>query len=571
MKFLQHFKFLVNYKTWKILKLSIVAIAVFLFSIPAMAASAVEYALILALVAAGIISGAGQIGDPTNSINPINISFPAFTYSDGVNNNATNPCTFPTSVNQGQNLGGCSSTEPVQVPLTFFVSAIPTSNMVWSTDAPSGSASLVVNSDDSRFATFTALQAGTYHVIAKVNPNQLGNSLFTFTFTETAVQSVTAIPGTDQAVNINNVVSLDGSGSTSPANTPLSYQWSFVSVPSGSQAVLNNASSVTSTFTPDKPGNYVVQLTVSSLINNIPVTNSANLNISTSVVAPVADAGSAQTVHPVSQVVLNSSQSFDPNGLPLTYHWTLQTPAGSNASLSNANSANPSFIVDVLGSYTASLVVNDGYLDSSPASVVIDTFNSAPIANAGSSGSTTVGTLVSLNGSGSSDADHDSLSYSWSLISKPAGSTALISNANQAIASFVPDLPGTYVAGLIVNDGFVSSSQATVQILTISNVTSIIQSIQALESTISGFPSSVFKNKNMQNTLINKLNSVISDINAGKYSDAASQLQNDISGKMNGCVASGAPSNSDWILNCPAQIQIYNLLQPIIANVKNLH
>jgi len=42
-----------------------------------------------------------------------------------------------------------------------------------------------------------------------------------------------------------------------------------------------------------------------------------------------------------------------------TYNWTLQRPAGSNAVLIGANTAEPAFLADVSGSYTASLTVTD--------------------------------------------------------------------------------------------------------------------------------------------------------------------------------------------------------------------
>jgi hypothetical protein len=40
----------------------------------------------------------------------------------------------------------------------------------------------------------------------------------------------------------------------------------------------------------------------------------------------------------------------------------------------------------------------------------------------------------------------------------------VISNPTAQMATFVPDLPGTFVAQLIVNDGIVDSTPATVQI-----------------------------------------------------------------------------------------------------------
>ena len=59
---------------------------------------------------------------------------------------------------------------------------------------------------------------------------------------------------------------------------------------------------------------------------------------------------------------------------------------------------------------------NDGTVNSDPDSVIITTINVAPVANAGpdQAGMAPV-SLVTLNGSGSSDANGDPLTYSWSL------------------------------------------------------------------------------------------------------------------------------------------------------------
>ena len=68
----------------------------------------------------------------------------------------------------------------------------------------------------------------------------------------------------------------------------------------------------------------------------------------------------------------------------------------------------------------------------------------------------------------SSDADNDPLTYSWSL-TRPTGSNALITTPNIVKPTFVPDIPGTYVAQLIVNDGFTNSSPVTVTITAVSS------------------------------------------------------------------------------------------------------
>ncbi len=88
--------------------------------------------------------------------------------------------------------------------------------------------------------------------------------------------------------------------------------------------------------------------------------------------APVANAGPAQTIAaPGTPVTLDGTASADPNGDTLTYTWTLQVPTGSNATLTGADTATPTFTPDINGTYTATLVVNDGTVDSAPSTVTV--------------------------------------------------------------------------------------------------------------------------------------------------------------------------------------------------------
>ncbi|MCB9636037.1 MAG: PKD domain-containing protein [Sandaracinus sp.] len=65
--------------------------------------------------------------------------------------------------------------------------------------------------------------------------------------------------------------------------------------------------------------------------------------------------------------------------------------------------------------------------------------------------STLVGTTVMLTGSGS-DPDGGSVSFAWTVVSAPGGSSALPSPANAATTSFRPDAVGSYVLRLCVTD-----------------------------------------------------------------------------------------------------------------------
>ncbi|HEX7958285.1 MAG TPA: PKD domain-containing protein, partial [Terriglobales bacterium] len=268
--------------------------------------------------------------------------------------------------------------------------------------------------------------------------------------------------GPAQTVHVTDTVQLDGTGSTDRDGDPLTYRWTFTSIPTDSAVVLNAANTAKPTFVVDKPGSYTLQLIVNDgKVDSAPST----VTISTTNSAPVADAGPDQTAHVTDTVHLDGSKSHDVDGDSLTYHWTLITlPQGSNAQLANPTAVNPTFLVDVKGAYVAQLIVNDGHVNSTPDTVTISTVNSAPVANPGPVQKIIVGRTVNLDGSGSTDVDGDQLTFRWSLLSVPDGSTASLSNPTSVTPSFVPDKLGDYVVQLIVNDGTVDSQPATVTI-----------------------------------------------------------------------------------------------------------
>jgi hypothetical protein len=182
---------------------------------------------------------------------------------------------------------------------------------------------------------------------------------------------------------------------------------------------------------------------------------------------PVANAGPDQTVAVGQVVALNGGGSTDPDGQTLTYAWSfVSRPDGSTAALSSAATVNPTFLPDRQGDYIIRLIVNDGALDSAPDTVQISTRNSPPVANAGPDQQAFVGQPVALDGSASSDVDGDPLTYLWRVTSRPEGSTTEVIDPSQVKPTFTPDVAGTFLIELVVDDGTVSSTPDTMVIET---------------------------------------------------------------------------------------------------------
>ena len=103
--------------------------------------------------------------------------------------------------------------------------------------------------------------------------------------------------------------------------------------------------------------------------------------------------------------------------------------------------ANDQRLNDLHGNLVAYVDARNGNLD-----VFVSTlsFNRPPIANAGPDQSIHANGLVTLDGSGSSDPDGNPITYAWSFLSRPPGSTAAFSNPAVVNPTFVADKPGDY-------------------------------------------------------------------------------------------------------------------------------
>ncbi|MFF1822142.1 discoidin domain-containing protein [Kribbella sp. NPDC058245] len=174
---------------------------------------------------------------------------------------------------------------------------------------------------------------------------------------------------------------------------------------------------------------------------------------------PVANAGAPQSVVAGTTVTLNGSGT-DADGDNLTYAWT-QT-GGPAVTLSSTTTAKPTFTAPSTAStLTFSLVVRDGKVDSAAATTTVTTtpVNAVPVANAGTAQTVNTGTTVTLDGSGSRDADNDPLTYTWTQTGGPA--VTLSSRTVQKPTFTAPATPATLTFSLVVRDGKVDSAAAT--------------------------------------------------------------------------------------------------------------
>ena len=288
---------------------------------------------------------------------------------------------------------------------------------------------------------------------------------------------------------------------------------------------------------------------------------------------PTADAGADQSIRAGDTVDLDGSGSDDDNtaSASLVYSWTFTSvPMGSMANLNAANTATPSFVADVNGTYVLELVVTDeGGLPSLADEVEISSNNLAPTAAAGDDQLVVVGNLVSLDGSGSSDPEMDALTYSWNIVSAP-GSIPALDDANSTMPSFTPVDEGVYVLSLDVSDFLGSGTPDTVEIMVTSASgfaeNRILGACEIVESLSPGQVTT----KGNQNAFCNFLGKAIKELQKSPPNTAkAIEFLEKAIERTDGCVLRMSPDGNgggrDWITDCAVQLEAYQLLNDALS------
>jgi hypothetical protein len=282
-------------------------------------------------------------------------------------------------------------------------------------------------------------------------------------------------------------VKFDASASADPDGDALSFSWTLVSKPSGSNLTVQNTTALL-VVKPDVAGTYVVSVRISdgkgaSVDKQASIVVSANA-APVSSVAVSARYTAVPTVAATTKVtvgatlLLDGSNSRDADGDPVSTSWdVIESPVASRASLI-IDGTNARLSTDVAGVYKIRARATDpsgAYSEAvypfeavgtAPTVVAVASIDNGPV-NAGSSTiNGTTGYAISLSGAGSSNPDGMALTYAWTLVSKPAASTAVLDSTTGAFSQLTPDVLGDYVVRMVITapSGIASSYTTTVSV-----------------------------------------------------------------------------------------------------------
>ncbi len=312
------------------------------------------------------------------------------------------------------NLNGTASFDPDGDPLTFSWQQISGPPVILSS----------ANIPNPNFVAPEIPLAGANLVfVLTVSDGQLATTSAPIKVFDTYVnRAPIAIAGNDQSINMQTLVTLDGSGSYDPDGDPITYTWLQISGPNVS---LNVSNPLHPTFTAPVVGIDGLTVTLSLVVSDGKLLSDAsivNIGIMNVNHAPIASAGNPQTVASGAVVSLSASDSYDPDGDPITFSWS-QT-SGPVVNFANPTSALPSFTAPIISSGSSYLtfvvLVSDGRLSASASVVItVQPVNHRPIANAGYPQTVQAKMIATLDGSGSYDPDGDPITYAWTQTSGP--------------------------------------------------------------------------------------------------------------------------------------------------------
>lgn len=343
---------------------------------------------------------------------------------------------------------------------TYTISASSGGN---GTVSPSGSTSVPYGGSQ----TYTITPSTGYHVSdVQVDGASVG-AVGSYTFSSVSgnhtisvfFAEINQLPvadaGPDQNVDEAEVVILSALNSMDPDDGIAGFVWRQVQ---GTAVVLSDATTAETSFTApdvDVEGEALVFELVVTDNSGATAVDSCIVNVSWVNEAPTAQAGADQSVMEGDQVVLDASNSVDPDNGIAAYLW--RQVQGPEVTLSDCTMARPAFTapaVDLQGaSMLFELTVTDagGLQDTDQCIVTVSWSNAPPTADAGPDQQVAEGQEVYLSGANSVDPDDGIAAYQWRQTN---GTPVVLSDATAVQPMFyAPD---------VIADGVALTFQLTV-------------------------------------------------------------------------------------------------------------
>lgn len=283
-------------------------------------------------------------------------------------------------------------------------------------------------------------------------------------------QPPTADAGSDQTVNKNDQVTLQGDG-FDPDGDALSYHWSQIDGPIVELSDVNDQNaSFDTTDMPRSSGILRFQLTVSDGYGGL-ARDSVVIKVNAAKTTLItAHAGSDQTVDEGTNVQLDGSCS-DKLNREFSYKWVQSL--GPFVQLSSTTSADPTFTAPEIGNgqmvptaFRLTCAVGGGGGSATDVVIIrVNPVNDGPVADAGPDKNTLSNRLVLLAGFGS-DPDGDVLKYTWKQV---GGEDVTLSFSNRSDVKFTaPEVFGgdttTLEFELTVTDPYGATGTDTVTV-----------------------------------------------------------------------------------------------------------
>lgn len=255
--------------------------------------------------------------------------------------------------------------------------------------------------------------------------------------------------GPDQSVDEDTLVTFDGIGSSDDYGID-NYTW-FIS------GLLVEMYEVDPQYTFSEPGVYHVSLVVRDTIGQLSAPDEMTVTVA-DVTPPVADAGPDQLVLASTLVTMNGSASTDNVGI-VSYVWSF-----FDVMPVELYGMEVSYTFTSDGSYLVTLNVTDAGGNWATDTLWVDVYSDArPVADAGPDQTVDEDTLVTFDGSGSSD-DNGVDNYTWTIIEL---SVVLY----EVGPTYTFDSPGVYHVWLVVYDTIGQPSDLDEMIVTVNDLT----------------------------------------------------------------------------------------------------